>query len=169
MGNPCINCYRDGEGDWFWIVGLEGDRHWPPLCEAVGRPEWTSDPRFATPADRAANAKELIGSLDEIFATRTRKKWGEIFDEVKDMWWAPVQSIMEVLSDPQVLANGGLVDVPDGESTTTFPATPVDFEGTPWRPRWMAPELGQHTDEVLGELGRDGEQIESLRERGVIA
>jgi crotonobetainyl-CoA:carnitine CoA-transferase CaiB-like acyl-CoA transferase len=60
MGNPAINNYADEDGRWFWLVGLEGDRHWPPLARAVGHPEWTEDPRFATAKDRAKNLEEQI-------------------------------------------------------------------------------------------------------------
>jgi crotonobetainyl-CoA:carnitine CoA-transferase CaiB-like acyl-CoA transferase len=74
----------------------------------------------------------------------------------------------EVLADPQVQAAGGFVEVPDGPSTTLLPATPVDFAGTPWEPRCMAPEPGQHSHEVLRELGKSAEEIASLRERGVL-
>jgi crotonobetainyl-CoA:carnitine CoA-transferase CaiB-like acyl-CoA transferase len=84
------------------------------------------------------------------------------------MWWAPVQAIDEAVADPQVAAAGGLVEVPDGASTTTLPATPVDFSDTAWSPTAMAPEHGQHTDEVLRELGRDDAQIEALRGKGVV-
>ncbi len=168
MPNPSVNSYCDKEGRWFWIVGLDGDRHWPPLARAVGHPEWMGDPRFATAADRVANASELIDCLDEIFATRTRDQWGEIFDAEEDLWWAPVQTPVEVVADPQAQACGGLVEVPDGESTTTLPATPVDFEGTPWAPRSMAPEHGQHGDEILRELGRSDAEIEALRKSGAL-
>jgi len=169
MGNPCINCYQDRDARWFWIVGLEGERHWPPLCRAVGRPEWLGDPRFAAPAERAKHAAALIAELDAIFATKSREEWGAIFDAQQDLWWAPVQSVEEVLADPQVLASGGLVEVPDGEGTSAFPATPCDFFGTPWRPRSMAPAHGEHTDEILRELGRSPEQIAALRARGAVA
>ena len=168
MTNPAINCYQDSEGRWFWLVGLEADRHWPPLCRCVGRPEWLDDERFATAKDRAERAGELIGMLDQIFATRPRAEWAKIFDAEKDMWWAPVQSIEEVLEDPQIRAAGAWVEVPDGATTTTLPATPVDFAGTPWQPRAMAPALGQHTDEILSELGR-ADQIASLRDQGIVA
>lgn len=169
MGNPAINCYQDRDGRWFWIVGLEGERHWPPLCRCAGHPEWILDPRFATPLDRATNAATLIAELDAIFATKTRDEWGKIFDAEPDMWWAPVQNTDEVMADPQVHAGGGFVDVPDGPTTTKLPATPVDFGGTPWEPRAMAPAAGEHTDEVLSELGRDAAGIAALREKGVVA
>jgi crotonobetainyl-CoA:carnitine CoA-transferase CaiB-like acyl-CoA transferase len=168
MGNPTVNVYRDKDGRWFWIVGLEGARHWPPLCRSVGHPEWIEDARFAAPGDRAANAAELIAQLDAIFATKTREEWGAIFDAEHDMWWAPVQSIDEVVNDPQVHAAGGIVDVPDGEATSPFPATPADFGDTPWSPGPMAPERGQHSDEVLRELGRDDAAIAALRAQGAV-
>lgn len=168
MGNPCINNYADRDGRWFWIVGLEAERHWPPLARVVGHPEWIDDERFATPRARAENAALLIAMLDEIFATRSREEWAEVFATEEDFWWAPVQTTEEVLSDPQVMACGGLVEVPDGDGTTLLPATPVDFGGTPWEPRWMAPERGQHTDEVLAEIGRSPSDIAALREKEVV-
>ena len=169
MPNPAINCYQDSEGRWFWLVGLEGERHWPPLARAVGRPEWLEDERFATPEQRALHASELIALLDQIFASRTRAEWAKVFDAEQDMWWAPVQTLDEVVADPQVRAAGGLVEVPDGASTTTLPATPVDFSGTPWEARWMAPEPGQHTDEVLSELGKSEAEVQDLRVRNIVA
>jgi crotonobetainyl-CoA:carnitine CoA-transferase CaiB-like acyl-CoA transferase len=169
MANPCINNYQDRDGRWFWLVGLEGDRHWPPLARVVGHPEWIEDPRFATQAQRAANARELIARLDAAFATRTREEWSAVFEHEPDLWWAPVQNHEEVLADPQVHAAGGFVEVPDGEGSTLLPATPVDFAGTPGAPRAMAPQLGQHTDEILSELGRLPEQIAALRAQKTVA
>lgn len=169
MGNPCINNYQDSDGRWFWIVGLEATRHWPPLCHAVDHPEWIDDERFADPAGRAANAEALIALLDEAFRTKPLAEWRPIFDGTEDFWWAPVQSIGEVIADEQVRAAGAFCEVPDAGSTTTFPATPADFGGTPWAPRSMAPEHGEHTDEVLAELGLDESKRAALRERGVIA
>jgi crotonobetainyl-CoA:carnitine CoA-transferase CaiB-like acyl-CoA transferase len=169
MPNPCINNYRDSESRWFWLVGLEGDRHWPPLCRAVGHPEWIDDARFANPAGRAANARVLIAMLDEIFATRTRDEWAEVFASEPELWWSPVQDLEEVLADPQVAAAGGLVEVPDGDGVTLLPATPADFNGRPSSPRCAAPRHGQHSDEVLASLGRDADAIARLRARGAVA
>jgi len=152
MGNPCMNNYTAGDRRRFWIVGLEADRHWPALCRAVGRPEWCADPRFCNARARAANAVQLIAELDEIFATRPLGEWAQIFAREPDFFWSPVNTLEDVVADEQFHAAGGIVDVPDEESSVAMVATPADFHGTPWAPRWVAPQLGQHTDEVLGEL-----------------
>ena len=153
MGNPCINNYVAGDGRRFWIVGLEGERHWPPLARAVGHPEWLTDPRFATGRDRAAHAAELVALLDEVFATRDLASWAEVFATEPDFFWAPVNTVDDLLSDAQFVAAGGIVEVPDGTATTPMVAMPADFHGTPGGPRRVAPRLGEHTDEVLAELG----------------
>jgi crotonobetainyl-CoA:carnitine CoA-transferase CaiB-like acyl-CoA transferase len=167
MGNPLINWYRDADGRYFWLVGLEGDRHWPDLCRAVGRPEWIEDERYSSLLARRDNCRELIGELDAIFATKTREEWGVEFDR-ENVWWAPVQTVDELLADEQFLAAGGLVEVPDGPGTATMVASPVDFAGTPWAPRAMPPGLGEHTDEILAELGRDQASIDKLRADGIV-
>ena len=152
MGNPCMNNYAAADGRRFWIVGLEAGRHWPPLCRVVGRPEWLTDPRFADARNRAAHAVELIGELDEIFATKPLDEWAKIFAAEPDFFWSPVNSVEDVVADDQFHAAGGIVYVPAGESSIPMAATPADFHGTPWAPRSTAPELGEHTDEVLAEL-----------------
>jgi crotonobetainyl-CoA:carnitine CoA-transferase CaiB-like acyl-CoA transferase len=152
MGNPAMNNYTTGDGRKFWIVGLEGERHWPPLARAVGHPEWLEGHEYSTPLGRFEHARELIATLDEIFLTKTLDEWAEVFATEPDFFWAPLNTIEDLVADPQFHAAGGLVDVPDGSSTTTMVATPVDFHGTPWAPRSIAPTLGQHTEEVLAEL-----------------
>jgi crotonobetainyl-CoA:carnitine CoA-transferase CaiB-like acyl-CoA transferase len=111
---------------------------------------------------------ELVALLDEIFAMRTVAEWGEAFDRA-GMWWAPVQTVTEVTVDPQAEAAGCWVDVPVAEGgTARMVATPVDFSDTSWTPGGASPECGQHTEEVLLELGWDWEGIGGLKERGVI-
>ena len=79
-------------------------------------------------------------------------EWAEVFAAEPDFFWSPVNSLEDVVADEQFHAAGGIVDVPDGESSVAMVATPADFDGTPWAPRSAAPELGQHTDEILAEL-----------------
>ncbi len=167
MGNPAINNYVAGDGKRFWIVGLEAIRHWPPLCRVVGYPEWIDDERFASPRDRALNATELIALLDAEFAKRPMAEWEEIFSTEPDFFWAPVNSIDDVLADPQSEHAGLFTDIPDDVGTTRMVATPCDFDGTPCEPRSTAPELGEHTAEVLETLGYSEADITSLQQNGV--
>ncbi len=168
MANPTVNCYQDKDQRWFWLIGLESERHWPNLCRSIEKPEWITDSRFVNAQVRRDNRDELTGLLDKLFSTKTRDQWGEIFDR-EDMWWAPVQTPEEVLADPQVLAGGGFVNVPDGPDTTTMINSPIDYLGTPGGPRSMPPDLGEHTDSVLASLGYSSDEISKLRLSGVIA
>ncbi len=152
MTSVTVNNYAAGDGRRFWIVGLEGERHWPPLARVVGHPEWLEGHTYSTPQGRAANAEPLIAELDRVFATRTLDEWATVFGEEPDFFWAPVNSIEDLVADPQFGPAGLSVEVPDGQSTTTMVATPADFRGTPHTPRSIAPTHGQHTEEVLAEL-----------------
>jgi crotonobetainyl-CoA:carnitine CoA-transferase CaiB-like acyl-CoA transferase len=168
MGNPAINNYTAGDGRRFWVVGLEGKRHWPPLARVVGREEWLQDPRFSSARARATNAHELIAALDAIFATRALDEWAEVFATEPDFFWAPVNSVEDLLADEQFHEGGGLVNVPDATGITPMVATPADFHGTPSAPRATAPTLGQHTEEVLRELGHSRAEIDDLVAAGAV-
>ena len=169
MGNPAMNNYTAGCGRRFWIVGLEGERHWPPLARAVGHPEWLDDERFARPRERAATASELVSMLDGIFATQTLDEWTEVFATEPDFFWAPINSPDDLLADPAFHGSGALIDVPDDVSSTTMVATPVDFHGTPWAARSTAPTIGQHTREVLVAMGRTSAEVDALVAAGTVA
>jgi len=167
--NPVLNQYRCSQGRWFWLLGLEAERHWPKLARAVERPELTADPRFASARERRKNAHALVELLDAIFATRTLAEWSRRFDEV-DLWWAPVQNQDEVVADPQVQAMDGIVSVPEagGEGRFQAVATPLEFSAAAVGPQGPPPRLGEHTDAVLAELGLSAEEIRALRERGAL-
>jgi crotonobetainyl-CoA:carnitine CoA-transferase CaiB-like acyl-CoA transferase len=167
MYSPVLNNYAASDGKSFWIVGLEGDRHWPALARAVGHDEWITDPRFDSARNRAVHARELIGSLDEIFSTRTLDEWATAFAEEPELFWSPVNTIDDVVADEQFHAAHAVVDVPDEQGTLPMLATPVDFDGRPPTPRWRAPLLGEHTREVLREMGLDEDATASLVADGV--
>jgi crotonobetainyl-CoA:carnitine CoA-transferase CaiB-like acyl-CoA transferase len=154
QSNPMINVYRTADDKWFWLLGVEADRMWPKLLRAIDRERWTDDDRYRTARDRRHNAKELVAELDELFAGRARAEWTEVFDR-HDVWWAPVNTAEDVVVDPQAIAAGAFVEVPDGLGSGAHRAvaTPVRFANPDdARPRGPVPALGEHTEEVLREL-----------------
>lgn len=158
-GNPMFTCYKAKDGKTFWLIGAEATRHWPSFAKAVGRPEWIEDVKYKTASDRGKRQKELVDHLDEIFATRTREEWAQVFDDA-GLWWAPVQDAGEVAEDLQAIAQGAFLDAPvsekakaAGRDRVTMVAAPVDFPGSSIGPRRPTPELGEHTEEVVRELG----------------
>src|SRR3954451_1798452 len=155
QSNPMINVYRASDDRWFWLLGVEADRMWPKLVRALDRAAWADDERFTSARSRRHNAKDLIAELDALFATRSRDDWTAVFD-AHDVWWAPVNTPEDVVADPQAIAAGAFVDVPGGEGSTAHRAvaSPVRFAAEEdARPRGPVPALGEHTDEVLRELG----------------
>ena len=165
--NPLILSYELKGGKWIWLLMLQGDRHWPDFCRAIEHEEWMQDDRFGSLMDRAVNAAALIHEIEQVLAERTVDEWAEIFDR-EDIWWAPVQTLAEVVADPVIERSGAWVDVPLPDGPVKMVASPVDFHGTPWAPTAGAPELEQHTEEVLLELGYDWDGIGKLREAGVL-
>ena len=125
------------------------------------------DERFADISVRRERAPELVEELDRVFATKTLEEWGEVLDR-HNVWWAPVNTVNDVIDDPVAHEAGVFRDVDGPDGPLRFVATPADFSETQWAPKGIAPELGQHTEEVLLELGYDWEQIIPLKERGVI-
>lgn len=153
--SPALNNYQLGDGRRIWIVGVDVDRHWPSICRITDCADLIEDPRFATATLRAQNATELIALLDAGFARLDMASLEAAAADEPDFFWAPVNSLDDLLADPQFIASGALVEVPDAadsDATTTMVATPVDFSRTPVKPRSVAPTLGQHTDEILDEL-----------------
>ena len=165
--NPLVVCFRAADDRWFWLLLLQGDRHWPDLCRAIGREDIQNDERFVDIAQRRVNAVEVVKELDETFATRSMDEWGALFDE-HNVWWAPVFNVFDLVSDPVAERAGVLVEVDGPAGPTKAIASPADFFGTPQTPRGAAPELGQHTEEVLLELGYDWEGIVAQKESGAI-
>jgi crotonobetainyl-CoA:carnitine CoA-transferase CaiB-like acyl-CoA transferase len=168
--NPMCNCYRSGDGHWFWLLGVEADRMWPKLCAALDRPDLQDDERFSTARGRRHHTTELVAILDEIFAGSTRDALTAAFDR-DDVWWAPANTPAEVFEDPQAVAAGAFVDIPEGPVGPAHRAvaTPVTFHGAESAAPRPAPGLGEHTDEVLRALGYGADEIEDLRGDGIVA
>jgi crotonobetainyl-CoA:carnitine CoA-transferase CaiB-like acyl-CoA transferase len=168
MGNPmyCHYCCKDGK--WLAIAHLDPDRWWAKVCGALGAENLINDPRFNTFAARSENRRALVQIFDGIFASKTRGEWMKILDE-HGCISTPVQSIPEVVEDPQLLANNYVIELdhPTYGHTKTM-GFPWDLSDTPASWRRRAPNLGEHTDEVLMEVGYGTEELAKMREEGVI-
>jgi crotonobetainyl-CoA:carnitine CoA-transferase CaiB-like acyl-CoA transferase len=164
--NPLWNSYRAQDGAWFELVMLQADRYWAQFCRAIEKPEWERDPRFASIGPRGKHAAELIAALDAVFATRTLAAWAAAFDR-EDLIWAPIQSIAASAADALAEEVGAIASVPHRSGREIrLVRSPVEFGGAPHPVRSGAPELGEHTEQVLLEHGFGWDEISALREGG---
>lgn len=165
--NPLTATYRTKDDRHVQLMFLQGDRYWPDFCRVIGRDDLSDDPRFVDLAARRTNASACIAELDGVFAERTLKDWKTVLADLNAPW-SPVQTIREVVDDPQVIANSYIGDVmTDGGVSYRLPTVPVQFDGQPPQLR-RAPEHGEHTEAVLLELGYDWDGICALAAAGVI-
>ena len=167
-GNPMYNHYKCSDDKWLAVAHLQPDRYWPVFCKALGIENLENDERFHSIESRGKNAAELVKILDERFATKTRDEWLEILEKERCIA-TPVQRLSEVCKDPQALANNYFIDVDHSEAGPMRQVGfPWDFSDTPASWRREAPKLGQHTDELLLEIGYSKEDVQKLRDAGAI-
>jgi crotonobetainyl-CoA:carnitine CoA-transferase CaiB-like acyl-CoA transferase len=166
--NPLWNTYRTKDDRWIWLSMLQSDQQWPGFCRSIGKPELENDPRFADMEARDLNAKALILILDEAFAGHTLEEWIIRLKE-NDCIFARVQTPTEVTADPQAAANNFFseIDHPVGIKMRMI-NTPVKFRQNPASIKAVAPQIGQHTEEILLDLGFDWEDIIRFKDQGVI-
>jgi crotonobetainyl-CoA:carnitine CoA-transferase CaiB-like acyl-CoA transferase len=166
--NPLFNFYHTKDGRWLHLIMLQPDRHWERFCQAMGREDLRRDPRFENAATRFLNCRELIAILDPLFAERTLAEWAERLDRT-DCYWGKVQSVAEVIEDPQAEAVGAFASIalPDGKPLRIL-NSPVKFGATPATVTGTAPELGQHTEEVLLDAGYGWDDIARFKDAGVL-
>lgn len=165
--NPLTATYRTADGRFIQLMFLQADRYWPDFCRALGREDLIKDLRFANIAARRANSVACVAELDKEFAQRTFEECKKLLATI-DAPWAPIQRVDELLDDPQVIANSYIGEVnDDGGPSYRLPAVPVQFDEQAPKLR-RAPELGQHTETILMELGLEWSHIEKLQQQGVI-
>ncbi|HYE45147.1 MAG TPA: CaiB/BaiF CoA-transferase family protein [Caulobacter sp.] len=167
--NPLANFFRTADDRWVCLLARQGGVDWRQIAEAAGHPEWVEDPRFRTGRDRRQNGAELVRLMDEAVGALTLDELAPRLDAA-DITWAQVQTPRQVIEDPQAIAAGCFVDIPDGKGGFhKSPASPARFPGAEDGPRGPAPRLGEHTDAVLAELGYAAEEIASLKASGAAA
>ncbi|WP_374577653.1 CaiB/BaiF CoA transferase family protein [Phenylobacterium sp.] len=167
--DPLANFYRSRDERWFVLNPRGASNDWQTLCKIFERPDLPADERFATGRVRRLHSAELVAELDKAFNALDFDEIAARLDAV-DFVWAPVQSPAQVAADPQAAAAGAFVEVEDGQGGTyRSPAAPALFPGLERQTRPASPDLGQHTREVLTELGYSSEDIEALIAAGAAA
>jgi crotonobetainyl-CoA:carnitine CoA-transferase CaiB-like acyl-CoA transferase len=166
LPNPLVAAYATRDGRQVYIAGVQTEGHFENFCQAIGRPDLLDDPRFATGSARLANARQCIAVLDEVFAKRDLAEWEPLLRGLSTPWTV-IQTAGEAATDPQVAANQYVTEVQGDGMTYRLVASPAQFDGAPPSLR-PAPEHGQHTEEILLELGRTWEGIEDLKARGAV-
>ena len=161
------NQYKTADGRWIQLTIVREDKLWPELCQAIERSDLLADPRFQTTESRRAHATQLAAILDPVFAARPWLDWRTRLRK-HEITFGLFGMLRDVPGDEQAVANGAVVDSTVEEMPRTitapirlsFAPTPVDAG--------PAPALGQHTDEVLKELGYDSAGIDRLRRAGAL-
>ena len=165
--NPAMNLYRTADDSWLMLILLPSK--WPEFVNAIGRGDLASDARFADPATQAANAAALTAILDEVFGSQPLAHWREVLDQQR-ITYGIVRGPSEVIRDPQLLENDVIVPLAGagGKLTSTI-SSPFRVHDVTKVPAQRAPELGEHNEEILAQLGFDANAIVALRASGAIA
>jgi crotonobetainyl-CoA:carnitine CoA-transferase CaiB-like acyl-CoA transferase len=165
--NAALNVYQASDGTWFVLI-ITPDKL-EAVAKALGRADLLTDPRFSDPAKLMANMPQLTAILDEVFGAQPMAHWYDVFGDVHVTFGA-VRGPEEVINDPQLRANDIVVPL-DGagdhlQSTISSPMQVHDVEKVPAK---RAPELGEHNEEILQELGFDSKQIDGLLASGAVS
>ena len=162
-GLPQYQTYRTKDGKYLAVGALE-DKFWANLARALGKPEWAHQ----VPREKETRTQEIKEEMIRIFLTKTRQEWLDILMK-EDTCVTAVHSLEETFSDPHVLYRKMLVEVPHPKAGRIRQiGVPIKFSETPGEVRTPAPEMGEHTEEILKGLGYNQEAIDRLRKEGVI-
>ncbi|MYW19715.1 CoA transferase [Streptomyces sp. SID2955] len=167
--NALGNVYRTADDRWIVLVFVNEDKQLPLFLEAIGHPEAVENPRYADPPSRRAHAAEIVALLDKTFAARSLAEWREVLDTA-GLTYGVVQTLEECARDPQLLANQVFVPIDDGSEEPHLTVdSPVRLDQERKVRPGPAPDLGEHTESVLHDLGFDAAGIKELRKAGAVA
>jgi len=167
-GNPLVGNYTTKDNRFVSLCCLQATKYWPEICTVIGQPELGTDERFADPLSMMANAGEAIAILTDVFASRTADECRAMLADFSGQW-AMVQDVLEVIDDPQTVANGYVAHCETPEGTQYKLATaPIQFGEEMVHPGRMA-DFNEQGDALLEELGYDWDAIVDLKVRGVVA
>ena len=164
--NPTMNVYRSSDDIWFVLIALPSKLK--ALATGIGRPDLLSDARFADPAKLAANSAALTAILDEVFASRPMAYWQKVLDQAH-ITYGVVREPRGVVDDPQLRANGVIVPLEGagGKLDRTI-SSPIAVQDVTKVSAKRAPEIGEHNDEILREIGFAAQEIAGLRASGAV-
>jgi formyl-CoA transferase len=162
--NAALNVYRASDGTWFVLL-VTPDKL-AVVAKAIGRTDLLTDPRFSNPANLMANMAQLTAILDEVFSAQPITHWYEVLNAVH-VTFGVVRDPQEVINDPQLRANDIVVPLEGagGKLTSTI-SSPIQVHGVAKVPAKRAPQLGEHNEEVLRQLGFSATEIDGLRASG---
>ncbi len=166
-GHPSLSpseLYRTRDG-WIFLM-CNKDKFWRALAESVGRPDWITDPRFSDYAARLSNRVQLRQEIDQALSIDDTATWLKKF--AGQVPSAPVHDVAQALENPFLAEQQRIIEYQrrDGGTPVSGIASPVRI--TEELPKRAAPNMGEHTDEVLRSIGYEDEQIEKLRHKGVV-
>jgi len=163
--NPFVSHYSTGDGKRFMFCLLDPAKDWPKLCAAMERPDLLDDPRFATTDARREHCEEFVAVIDAEFAKYPMEEWARRFHQ-HDVLYGIVPATAEVASDAQMAANGVFVEMTDAPIRTID--SPVRVEGLAKRRPQMPRAVGQHSRQILAELGYSEEAIARCETDGTL-
>lgn len=166
--SPLWNYYRTQDDRWLLLVMPMAMTYWPRFCELIGHSEWVEDERFQNLLGLLGNGPEIIPRIREIIAGADLAEWGKRLDRA-GLIWAPVAEVTEVIEDQSLRDSGAfsIIHHPKAGVIETISA-PFEIRDADIAVRGPAPELGQHTREVLTDLGLSPERLDELAARGIL-
>lgn len=165
--SPLVGRFRCADDRWIMLT-MPAEGYWESFCVVLNRPEWLEDPRFASPETRAEHGPELMILCDEIFAEADASVWAGRLDAA-GMVWGLIQDLDEVISDPQSEALGAFKEIPNAEYPLRTVAPPFDLQGSEVSIKGPAPRPGEHSVEILLEVGLSEQKISDLFEKKVVS
>jgi crotonobetainyl-CoA:carnitine CoA-transferase CaiB-like acyl-CoA transferase len=164
--NAAMNVYRAKDDTWFVLLIMPDKLE--AVAKAIGRADLLTDPRFSDPAKLMANMEQLTGILDDVFGAQPMAHWYTVFNGVHITFGA-VRGPQDVVNDPQLRANDIIVPLEGagGKLTSTI-SSPFQVHGVAKAPAKRAPEIGEHNEELLDQLGFSAAEIDGLRASGAI-
>lgn len=164
--SAAMNIYRSADGIWFVLIVAAAEQL-AATVNAIGRPDLLTDPRFSDPAKLHANMPALTTIFDELFASKPMAHWSEVFSGVH-VTFGEIHGPQEVIKDPQLAVNGIVVPLEGAGNLTQTISSPFEVKGVAKAPARRGPDLGEHNDEILRELGFDAQDIDGLRANGAV-